>query len=211
MPLLCHVPHSQQLQILDFLHRRVDDVRFFQTSGNFYGTTTWGGVNGVGTVFELTSSGKEKVLYSFAGARGGPNPYPYDGVVRDSHGNLDGVTWPGGSSGCGGWGCGVVYEITAAGEEKTLYRFTGGVDGGNPSSAAISLATTATTTVVGRYLELLRNRPIRMKDETMPLHELLHATRPGTPQKAQNRTSVIPNSTTTYARLSPLPIGCSTN
>ena len=106
-------------------------------SGNFYGTTNWGGAGAVGTVFELRASGKENVLYSFTGRKGGPNPYPYDGVVRDSHGNLFGVTWQGGGSGCGGWGCGVVYEITATGEEKTLYRFTGGADGGNPSSGLV--------------------------------------------------------------------------
>ena len=44
-------------------------------SGNFYGTTFYGGAEvctfGCGTVFKLNTAGKETVLYSFAGVLDG--------------------------------------------------------------------------------------------------------------------------------------------
>lgn len=43
-------------------------------SGNLYGTTEGGGSSGVGTVFRLSKSGKEKVLYSFTGGTDGCYP-----------------------------------------------------------------------------------------------------------------------------------------
>jgi len=104
-------------------------------TGNFYGTTFNGGVYKAGAVFELTATGEEKVLYSFTGRADGANPYA--GLLRDESGNLYGTTVQGGESGCGGSGCGTVFEVTASGEEKTLYRFTGGADGGNPFSGLV--------------------------------------------------------------------------
>jgi uncharacterized repeat protein (TIGR03803 family) len=96
-------------------------------SGNLYGTT-FGGGPCCGTVFEVTSSGTEKILYNFAGGSDGSSPWA--GLVRDAKGNLYGTTYQGGGSGCsGGSGCGTVFKITAAGKETVLYRFTGGTDG----------------------------------------------------------------------------------
>ena len=43
-------------------------------AGNLYGTTTAGGAFGAGTVFGVTSAGKEVVLHSFNGAAGGADP-----------------------------------------------------------------------------------------------------------------------------------------
>src|ERR1700722_19061179 len=40
-------------------------------AGNFYGTTTGGGASGQGTVFGITSKGKEQMLYSFTGGNDG--------------------------------------------------------------------------------------------------------------------------------------------
>jgi hypothetical protein len=56
------------------------------TNGNLDGTTLEGGVDGVGTVFKLTKSGKESVLYSLTGGANGESPYA--GVIRDPAGNL---------------------------------------------------------------------------------------------------------------------------
>ena len=42
--------------------------------GNLYGTTIWGGAGGNGTVFEVTPSGTETLLYSFTGGSDGANP-----------------------------------------------------------------------------------------------------------------------------------------
>jgi uncharacterized repeat protein (TIGR03803 family) len=81
-------------------------------AGNLYGTTSYGGFPGAGTVFMLDPSGKETVLYSFTGRLDGGGPY---GLVRDAAGNLYGTTIGGGNPKCGGGhgaGCGVVFKIT---------------------------------------------------------------------------------------------------
>jgi uncharacterized repeat protein (TIGR03803 family) len=87
-------------------------------AGNLYGTAQLGSNpncfsgNGCGAVFELTlRNGRwtEKVLYSFTGKRDGAIP---SDLIRDAAGKLYGIAAVGGLSGCGGYGCGVVWEIT---------------------------------------------------------------------------------------------------
>jgi uncharacterized repeat protein (TIGR03803 family) len=104
------------------------------TSGNLYGTTPFGGKYESGTVFEITKSGSEKVLYSFAG--GGDGARPYSGVIRDVAGNLYGVTYLGGHTHCTS-GCGTVFELDSSGSFATLYQFKGGQDGGNPRGGLV--------------------------------------------------------------------------
>jgi uncharacterized repeat protein (TIGR03803 family) len=105
-------------------------------SGNLFGTTFAGGANGYGTVFKLTASGTESVLYSFAGSNDGI--FPYGGLVADPSGDLYGTTETGGGNGCfSGNGCGTVFEIAPDGSETVLYRFAGGTDGGNPYAGLI--------------------------------------------------------------------------
>jgi uncharacterized repeat protein (TIGR03803 family) len=105
-------------------------------AGNLYGTTVYGGISracpsGCGVVFKLDPTGKETVLHSFAGGADGGNPLA--GLVRDTAGNLYGTTSYGGDlSGCGGFGCGVVFKLDPTGTETVLYSFTGGPDGGHP-------------------------------------------------------------------------------
>ncbi len=92
--------------------------------GKLYGTTLYGGATGGwGAVFDLTTKGKEKVLYTFGG-QPGDGAYPFASVIFDKAGNLYGTTEEGGpyNSFCGG-GCGIVYEVTTSGEEKILYSF----------------------------------------------------------------------------------------
>jgi uncharacterized repeat protein (TIGR03803 family) len=98
--------------------------------GNLFGTTTGGGAAGNGTIFELSNTGVETVLYNFTGAADGSNPT--GGIIRDSHGNFYGTTSSGGGQGCAA-GCGTVYELTLSGTFKILYTFTGTSDGGNPT------------------------------------------------------------------------------
>ncbi|HEX4052367.1 MAG TPA: choice-of-anchor tandem repeat GloVer-containing protein [Steroidobacteraceae bacterium] len=70
------------------------------SDGNFYGSTYLGGPDGVGTVFELTPSGMEFILHSFAGGTAdGANPSP--NLVQASDGTLYGSTFAGGVSGHG--------------------------------------------------------------------------------------------------------------
>lgn len=80
------------------------------SSGTLYGTTAWGGSHGLGTVFELVGHNKT-VLHNFQGSDGSGS---YSVVLMDSRGNLFGTAFNGGSQGsaCGGYGCGVVWEIT---------------------------------------------------------------------------------------------------
>ncbi len=96
------------------------------STGNFYGTAYAGGAADQGVVFEYSAAGKYNVLYSFlGGAADGSGPYA--GVTLDSAGNLYGTTQSGGAANMG-----VVYEISAAGEERVLHSFTGGTDGNYP-------------------------------------------------------------------------------
>lgn len=93
----------------------------FDSAGNLYGTTTVGGANNQGTVFELTPSGSgwaESLLYSFNGSDGNQ---PAGGLVFDSSGNLYGTTVSGGTKNGG-----TAYELTfSAGvwTESRLYSF----------------------------------------------------------------------------------------
>jgi uncharacterized repeat protein (TIGR03803 family) len=81
--------------------------------GNLYGTTTAGGKYGKGTVFKLTESGKETILYSFCAQQGCTDgSTPSASVRRDSEGNLYGTTVWGGGTGCEGMGCGTVWKLT---------------------------------------------------------------------------------------------------
>jgi uncharacterized repeat protein (TIGR03803 family) len=87
--------------------------------GNFYGTTSSGGgpeFVGNGTVFEITPSGTETVLYSFgANLNDGASP---NGLVQGSDGNFYGTTLYGGRQDSG-----TVFEITPTGTETVLYSF----------------------------------------------------------------------------------------
>lgn len=96
--------------------------------GNLYGTTSFGGVNGVGAVYMLTRSGSqwtESVLYNFQGLDDGENPI--GGVILDSAGNLYGTTFDGGVNGGG-----TIYEMSPSNGGWTfnvLYSFVGGYGG----------------------------------------------------------------------------------
>ncbi len=123
----------------------------FDSVGHLYGTTSSGGANGYGTVFELTPpvNGKvtwsEKVLTSFPpidGVQGVTGISPRGGVVFDSSGNLFGTTVEGGNLNCGPVGCGTVFELIprshgkAGWHHKIIYTF-GGADGALPGAGVI--------------------------------------------------------------------------
>ncbi|MFY9720558.1 MAG: choice-of-anchor tandem repeat GloVer-containing protein, partial [Candidatus Cybelea sp.] len=83
----------------------------------FYGTTYYGGRRGYGTVFRITTGGREKVLHSFRrGANGGA---PRAGLT-DVGGVLYGTTSHGSTGNSG-----AVYAITRSGAERVLYLFDG--------------------------------------------------------------------------------------
>jgi uncharacterized repeat protein (TIGR03803 family) len=81
-------------------------------AGNLYGTTAYDGSYGKGSVFKLTPSGggwTYTALHDFTG--GTDSQSPMSNVIFDVNGNLYG-TATGGTGGCDGGGCGVVWEIT---------------------------------------------------------------------------------------------------
>ncbi len=93
----------------------------------------------------------ETVLYNFTGGADGGTPVS---SLTFHAGNLYGTTELGGG-GCQGNGSGTVFELSPNGSggwnETVLYRFTGGADGGNPTSNVIfdSLGNLYGTTVFG--------------------------------------------------------------
>ncbi|MGO9540968.1 MAG: choice-of-anchor tandem repeat GloVer-containing protein [Terriglobales bacterium] len=90
------------------------------TNGNLYGTTSQGGTNGAGTVFEITPTGQMTSLYSFCSQAGcADGAVPYAGLVQATNGNLYGTTVDGGVNG----DFGTVFEITPAGQLTTLHGF----------------------------------------------------------------------------------------
>ena len=112
-------------------------------AGNLYGTTVTGGADpvgcygtGCGTVFELVNSGGKytyRIIHSFF-ANGSDGEVPNAQLIVDSHGNLYGDTYQGGTNGLG-----TVFTMrrNSAGVwgERVIYNFTGGADGANPEGA----------------------------------------------------------------------------
>ena len=108
------------------------------SDGNLYGTTLIGGANqrlacsdGCGTVFKVTTTGAETVLYSFRGGKraGGA---PVGGVLRDKAGNLYGAASWGGYSEYG-----IIFRLSPTGTETKMHIFTGGADGGDPEGSLV--------------------------------------------------------------------------
>lgn len=103
--------------------------------GRVYSTTWIGGVYNWGVVYAVDKHGIQTVIHDFDGANhdGGEAA---GGLVRDDTGTFYGLTLGGDDLSC--WpgfqiGCGTLYQVTEAGDEKVLYAFTGGQDGSWPS------------------------------------------------------------------------------
>jgi len=96
------------------------------TNGQLYGTTYNGGSKGLGTFFEVTTSGTLTVLHSFAGGKtDGANPT--GGLTLGTDGNFYGTTQQGGSESQG-----VAYKMTTAGTITILHSFNSATDGAFP-------------------------------------------------------------------------------
>jgi uncharacterized repeat protein (TIGR03803 family) len=122
-----------------------------EVGGVLYGTTYLGGSNDCpyryssayylcGTVFSITPSGAEKVLYNFGGGRGDRDGnHPVASVV-DVKGTLYGTTQNGGPHHIKDrQGCGTVFSTTPSGAEKVLHSFSCGKDGGLPAASLIAV------------------------------------------------------------------------
>jgi uncharacterized repeat protein (TIGR03803 family) len=106
--------------------------------GNLYGTTPGGGagIGSPGTVFEVSPSGVETILYSFCSLQGCVDGFhPESALIKDKSGNLYGTTAAGGEHGGG-----TVFEFSASGVFTTLYNFcsqTGCTDGDSPRAGLV--------------------------------------------------------------------------
>ena len=95
--------------------------------GGFYGTTSEGGLAGVGTVFFMDAEGRVTTLHSFTGAPQ-EGAKPFAGLIQAPDGFLYGTTLEG-----GGAGLGTVFRLTTSGDFVTLHSFSGQpVDGAKP-------------------------------------------------------------------------------
>jgi uncharacterized repeat protein (TIGR03803 family) len=110
-------------------------------AGNLYGTTLNGGINGLGTVFELSPgydgswTYQEIFTFTYGGNYAQYGAYPYGALTMDRAGNLYGTTFEGGE-----YGNGTVFELTNTSEgwkESLLYNFTGGDNGAGPLAGVI--------------------------------------------------------------------------
>jgi uncharacterized repeat protein (TIGR03803 family) len=129
-------------------------ARLVAFNGMLYGTTSAGGtrclLKGCGTVFAISTTGKEKVIYRFRGRPDGSDPAS---ELTAARGQLYGTTYSGGTA-CGKLGgkggCGTVFSITPAGVERVLYRFKGVPDGAHPDGPVVDVnGTLYGTTVAG--------------------------------------------------------------
>jgi len=87
------------------------------TDGNFYGTTSVGGVNDDGTVFKITPGGTFTTVHLFSGTDG---LGPFGALIQGVSGNFYGTTTSGGTY----WG--TAFEMTSRGKVTTLYNFCPG-------------------------------------------------------------------------------------
>ncbi len=89
------------------------------SAGNIFGTTSSGGANGNGTVYEVfKDSGTVGIVASFNVTNGAA---PMGGLVQDKNGNLFGTTSAGGANGDG-----TIFEIVkGSGTITTLMSFNG--------------------------------------------------------------------------------------
>jgi uncharacterized repeat protein (TIGR03803 family) len=100
------------------------------TAGNIYGTTDSGGeansacpYGSCGTVFKLSTSGQESVLYSFCSSPDCTDGYaPASVLIRDSAGNIYGTTAYGGAGVIANGG-GTAFKVDTTGQETVLYSF----------------------------------------------------------------------------------------
>ena len=95
-------------------------------NGKLYGVTQGGGAHGFGTIFEITTSGSEHVLYSFQGSTDGAYP---QGDLVNINGTLYGTTRQAGANSLG-----TLFRTTTSGKVTVLHSFGASGDGGYPSA-----------------------------------------------------------------------------
>lgn len=113
-------------------------------AGRLYGVTN-NGLPG-GSIFQLTPAGSGTWDFALVANFQDPTTYATETPLSfDKAGRIYAASYYGGLSGCNySGGCGNIVQLTPPATQggtwtqKTLYQFTGGSDGGNPSSPLIS-------------------------------------------------------------------------
>lgn len=149
------------------------------TDGNLYGTTTAGGANSCGTIYQLTSSGQLNVIHNFVRNQGYFTPAP---LIQGVDGNLYGTTES------GGYGSGAVFSVSTSGKFNTLYTFSGsdgaapqaplvqannGIFYGTTSAGGIGFGTVFQITPSGQFQPL---HNFNQSDGALPLAGLIQGT-----------------------------------
>ena len=96
--------------------------------GNLYGTSFVGGTSNFGTVFQVTTGGTQKLIYSFTG--GGDGAFPV-ALVQGADGTFYGTTTQTGTTTVG-----TVFKLTSSGTLTTLQNFAA-TDFGIPEGLVI--------------------------------------------------------------------------
>ena len=102
------------------------------TNGLLYGTASYGGATGDGTVFRMSTNGTGTVAWSLTSASSGS--LPYGGLVQGRDGNFYGTTYY--SNAAAAWGYGTVFKATANGILTRTHSFNH-EEGANPSSTLV--------------------------------------------------------------------------
>src|SRR5437763_6899629 len=102
------------------------------SDGNFYGTTSLGGANNLGTVFKMDSSGAVTTLYSFAG-QPSDGATPDGGLILGNDENFYGTTNHGGANNEG-----TVFKMDTSGAVTPL-RSVAGSAGARPAAVVIQV------------------------------------------------------------------------
>ena len=121
----------------------VPNASLINVNGKLYGTTIGGGGSvcvasgfGCGTVFEMSPSGKERILHRFIGGSDGAGP---NGLIAVDN-TVYGTTGAGGALGCQGYGCGTVFGMSASGQGYgILHSFKGSPDGAGPFGGLLEI------------------------------------------------------------------------
>jgi uncharacterized repeat protein (TIGR03803 family) len=117
-------------------------AKMIDVGGTLYGTTYWGGAHQLGTVFSITPSGEERVVYSLA--RGRDGEHPGGAPLISVNGVLYGTTPSGGTRNHG-----TIFKIDGSGHESVLYNFKGGTDGEAPDALFVLSGSLYGTTHAG--------------------------------------------------------------
>ena len=138
--------------------------------GNMYSATTYPSNGGL---FRIDKTGRFTSLFTFPGGAGGS--VPGTPLLIDANGNIRGETVQGGDATCASSGCGVVYEVDAAGNETVLHTFHTFRSGVAPTGGLLDVSGSLYgTTHEGGYLNCSVGCGVLFKISNTGQYSVLH-------------------------------------